>query len=486
MPVDRIVIMGGGVAGWCAASALARKTQCRIVVVDAGDIDGSLGVESSVISTLPSAAAFHADMGHDENDMLSTCGGTFSLGTAISNLSPGAPAFIPFGDIGAPMGPIGFHHLIARMRSEGRAVNFANFSVAALCAQAGRFARPAAGDRSVLSSLEYGYQLPSEGYAQWLRVDAMEHGAEHEESSVTEIRRDAQGLVAELVLQNGAAIGGDLFIDASGPNVALMQSCESYEFEDWGRWFPIDRSIATVVADKAEPPPYTHVDAHSAGLQRFSPIQGGMGEQWLFASEFDPNRAAEAAAFAQGRSAQPWLGNCLAVGGAAATIDPATPLPLHMLHNSIRRLLTLLPHDRNCRIEAREYNRQFDEECDGARDFALLPYLRNGRHGEPLWDHCRGVEAPERLNHRIALYEQTGRIAQYDGDVAEATTWVMWFDALGIRPKRYDVMTDSIPLDQIAAHLERIRSIMLNTLAILPSHGEYLAKHCPAKHRRAV
>ena len=486
MPVEQIVIVGGGIAGWCTASALARKTQCRIVVVDAGGVDDSLGVETAVISTLPSAAAFHADMGHDENEMLSACGGAFSLGTAISNLSPGAPAFIPFGDIGAAIGPVGFHHLVARMRSEGRSVNLANFSVAALCAQAGRFARPAAGDRTVLSSLEYGYHLPGEGYAQWLCADALAHGAEHVASEVTDFRRDAHGLVTELVLQNGAAIAGDLFIDASGPSAALIQNCDGFAFEDWRHWFPTDRSIATAAADTAEPPPYTHIDAHSAGLQRFSPIQGAIGEQMLFASEFSAERIEEAKPFAQGRCRQPWIGNCLALGGAAATIDPATPLPLHMLHNSIRRLLTLLPHDRSCRIEAREYNRQFDEECDGARDFALLPYLRNGRHGEPLWDHCRGVEAPERLNHRIALYEQTGRIAQYDGDVAEATTWVMWLDALGIRPKRYDVMAESIPVDQIAAHLERIRSIMLNTLAILPSHGEYLAKHCPTRHGRAV
>ena len=486
MPVDQIVIVGGGIAGWCTASALARKTQCRVVVVDTGGVDDSLGVPTSVISTLPSAAAFHANMGHDENEMLSGCGGTFSLGTAITNLSPGTPAFIPFGDIGAPMGPIGFHHLVARMRSEDRAVNLANFSVAALCAQAGRFARPANGDRSVLSSLEYGYHLPSEGYAQWLRADALAHRAELVESSVTELRHDAQGLVTALVLQDGAAIEGDLFIDASGPNATLMQSCDGFAFEDWTHWFPIDRSIATIVADTAEPPPYTHIDAHSAGLQRFSPIQSAIGEQMLFASEFDPERAVDATVLTQGRCRQSWIGNCLALGGVAAAIDPSTPLSLHLLHNAIRRLFTLLPHDPTCRIEAREYNRQFDEECDGARDFALLPYLRNGRAGEPLWDHCRVIKAPERLNHRIALYEQTGRVAQYDGDVAEATTWVMWFDALGIRPKRYDVMADSIPLDQIAAHLERIRSIMLNTLAILPSHGEYLATHCPAKHGRAV
>ena len=304
MPVDRIVIVGGGIAGWCMASALARKTQSRIVVIDAGGVDDSLGVETAVISTLPSAAAFHADMGHDENEMLSACGGTFSLGTAISNLSPGAPAFIPFGDIGAPMGPVGFHHLVARMRSEGRAVNLANFSVAALCAQAGRFARPAAGGRSVLSSLEYGYHVPSEGYAQWLRADTLAQGAEHVASEVTDSRRDAQGLLTELVLQNGAAIAGDVFIDASGPNVALMQSCESYAFEDWGHWFPIDHSIATVAADTAEPPPYTHVDAHSSGLQRFSPIQGAIGEQMLFASEFSAERIEEAKPFPQGRCRQ--------------------------------------------------------------------------------------------------------------------------------------------------------------------------------------
>jgi tryptophan 7-halogenase len=114
MPVERIVIVGGGVAGWCAASALARKTQCQVIVVDPDGEDKSLGVPAPAISTLPSAALFHAELGHDEDAMLAPCAGTFSLGTAISGFAPGAPSFIPYGDIGAPLGPISFHHLVAR------------------------------------------------------------------------------------------------------------------------------------------------------------------------------------------------------------------------------------------------------------------------------------------------------------------------------------------------------------------------------------
>jgi tryptophan 7-halogenase len=480
MPVERIVIVGGGIAGWCAASALARKTESEIVVIDEAGVDHSLGAPSAVVATVPSASAFHAEIGHDENDMLSACGGTFSLGTAFSNLVPGPAAFVPFGDVGAALGPIGFHHLVARMRSEGQSVNLANFSVAALSAQAGRFARPMPGDRSVLSSLEYGFHLPSDYYAEWLRADAIAHGVKHISGTVAQIHRDASSLIAELTLDNGTTVTGDLFIDASGPDASLLSSDNRHAFECWDHWFRFDHSTTRRSPPSAEPPPYAHVDAYATGLQRFCPAQIGISEDAVYLAHTQSATSHAATPVRSGRSRAPWLGNCLALGGAAIVIDPTTPLPLALLHNAIRRLLVMLPNDRSCRIEAREYNRQFDEECNGARDIALLPYLRNSRFGEPFWDSCRAADAPSRLSYRIALYEQTGRITQYDGDILDATGWMMWFEALGIRPQRYDVMADGIPLNDITAHLDRIRSIMLNTLAILPSHAEYLAKHCPA------
>lgn len=485
MPVERIIIVGGGIAGWCAASALARKTRCSITVIDDGGEDFSLGPATPVVSTLPAAVLFHAEMGHDEDAMLAATGGAFSLGTAISNLAPGAPSFIPYGDIGAPMGPIGFHHLVGRLRSEGKAVNLANYSVAALCAQAGRFARPEADDRSVLSTLEYGLHMRSDAYAAWLQADAQAYGAAHVTGKVANVMRDADGFVTAVVLDNCAAIEGGLFIDATGPAATLLGRLEGSPFESWVHWLPLDRAAAKRTDEGAAPLPYSHVDAHASGIQCFSPVQSGRSEQTLFSSEFE-NGEIDALPFTPGCRHQPWTGNCLALGGAAMVADRSTPIALHMLHTSIRLLLDLLPHDRACRIEAREYNRQFGEFCDGARDLMLLPYLRNGRTGDPFWDHCRAMEAPDRLIHRISLYEHTGRVALHDGDLVEATEWVAWFDALGIRPLRYDVMADGVPLNHIEAHLERIRAIMLKTLAKLPSHAEYLMQHCPAGQKRAA
>jgi tryptophan 7-halogenase len=485
MPVERIVLVGGGIAGWCAASALARKTRCHVIVVDAGGEDESLGPPTPVISTLPSAALFPTELGHDEDAMLAATAGIFSLGTAISNFTPGAPSFIPYGDIGASLGRIGFHHLVARLRSEGKAINLANYSVAALCAQAGRFGRPAAGNRSVLSTLEYGFHMQNDAYAAWLQADALAHGAKHIAGKVVDARRDADGLLTEVVLVNGETVAADMFIDASGPDASLFGKLDGSTFESWASWLPLDRSVTKLVDDHAAPPPYTHMDAHASGVQCFSPVQGGMAEIMLFCSEFEGGQVG-ALPFTPGCRRQPWIGNCLALGGAAIVTDPSTPIALHMLHASIRRLLTLLPHNRACRIEAREYNRQFDEECDGVRDLMMLPYLRNGRMGDPFWDRCRAMDAPDRLIHRIALYEHTGRVALHDGDLIEATGWIAWFDALGIRPHRYDVMADGVPVEQIEAHLERVRAIMLKTLATLPTHGDYLIQHCPARQRQAA
>ncbi len=485
MPVEGIVIIGGGVAGWCAASALARKTQCKVTVLDQGGADASLGIAAPAISTWPSAALFHAEMGHDEDALLAAVHGVFTLGTAFSNFHPGPPSFVPYGDIGAPLGPIGFHHLVALVRSEGRSINLANYSIAALCAQAGRFGRPSMDDQSVLSALEYGFQLKSDLYATWLMADAVAHGVRGVVGHLSSLLRDSDGLVTAVQLDSGETIAGDLFIDATGPDRALLSLHQDYGFDSWANWLPFDRSAAQLVTDPAAPPLFAHVDAHNSGVQAFCAVQGGLSEQRLFGSEFE-SESADAHPFTPGCVRQPWIGNCLALGGAACVGDPSTSIALHMLHGSIRRLLGLMPHDRTCRIEAREYNRQFNEECEGARDLSLLPYLLNKRKGDPFWDRCYAMDAPDRLAHRIKLYEQTGRVAIHDGDLIEATGWIAWFDALGIRPARYDVMADGIPLAHIETHLERVRAIMLKTLATLPSHADYVQRHCPAPQRQAA
>jgi tryptophan 7-halogenase len=470
MPIESVVIVGGGVAAWLAAASLARKTRCAITVVETDCIDDSLGLPLAVEATLPSISALHSALGIDQADVVRRTGSSFALGRALSNWTPEtSAAFHGYGDVGAGMGPVGFQHLAARLRSAGDSLNLANYSVAALCAQAGRFAPPPSDMRSVLSTLQFGLHINIAQYREYLRQDAIAHGAAFSARETVDPVIDAQGLIMALKCDTGEIISGDLFLDCSGQSRLLASKMPNYSFVEWSQWLSCTRArISTSPA--AALPVYAHIDAHGNGWHSFASTQTRLGELFVM----QESAATDAYAFQSGGLANPWRGNCIAIGGAAVMLDPLASTQLHLAGSAILQLLKLFPHAGNCQIEAAEFNRLSREARENARDFVILHYKLNQRYGEAFWDDCRAMTIPDRLAHKIALYEQTGRIALHDEESFETWDWISAFDALGLRPKSYDAMADAFPKEQIEQHFAHVRAVMLKAVGTLPSHLDYL------------
>lgn len=470
MPIEKIVIVGSGVAAWLAALALARKTVCAIAVIDTGGIDDSLGVPLAVETTLPSISKLHDLLGLDNEQVVRETGSSYALGRALSNWTASAgAAFHPFGEVGASLGPVGFQHLVAHLRSEGQSVSFANYSLAALCAQSGRFAPPPAGTRSVLSTMEYGLHLNVAEYRDYLKREATALGVVTLQGTPTELIFDDKGLIATLVIDTGEIIAGDLFLDCSGQERLLSSKLPQSGYADLSEYLPCNYVRTSASSSNAPPPLYAHIDAHENGWQRFASSQT-LIEEVVVSRTATP----DGYIFNSGWIAKPWAGNCIAIGGAAAIIDPLASTQLHLVGTAIERLLKLFPHERNAPVEAAEYNRQTIEELENARDFAILHYKCNGRKGAAFWDECRATALPERLAHKIALYESCGRVALHDEESFEAWDWISVFDALSIRPRSYDAMANGIPMDKIQAHLAQVRNVMLKAVGSLPTQHEFL------------
>ena len=472
MPIERIVIAGGGVAGWLAASMLARRLDpglTAIHLVEQGGVDDSLGIPQAAEILLPATVERSALAGYDEDTLIRAARGSFALGTALTGWGQSAtPAFLPFGEIGAAMGPVAFHQLAARLRAQGTPVNLANYTLAALCAQAGRFSRPQPDDRGVLSTLSHGIHVETSAFAAAMKGHAVARGVAVTMGRIADVVRDATGLISDLVTEDGARIPGDLFIDAAGPSTIIGGASE-----DWSRWLPCNRAATALHLENAAPLPFAQVEAHGVGWQSFVPLRGATGETFVFHDTALPDGPG-ASQFTSGRRAEPWQGNCLAIGGAAAVIDPVAGTQLHLAQSAIARLLTLLPNDRTARAESAEHNRQTIEELERARDYAILFYKANGRTGEAFWDDVRAMPIPDGLAHKIALYESCGRVALHDGETFEDAGWISLFEAFGIRPRRHDALANGIGMDAIAAHFARVRDVMLKAVATMPPHADYL------------
>jgi tryptophan 7-halogenase len=449
MPIDRIAVIGGGVGGWLAASLIARALpDVRVSVTESKGPDRSLGITNAAETLFPADLETLAAAGIDEDALIRGARGSFALGRALSGWhGESAPGFVPFGDIGAPLGPTAFHQLVARQRDAGAQVNLANYSLGALCAQSGRFARARPGDRSVHATLAYGLHVETSALAKWLRADAIARGAQ---------LCDAPG---------GSA---DLVIDASGPD-----SAHGGPFESWAHHFPCDRAAAALRPSGEAPQPYAHIEAHAAGWQAFVPVHGAIGDTFVYAHEALPD-GPPGETFEAGRQEAAWRGNVLSIGGAAALVDPVAGTQLHLALADVSRLIALFPNDRACAAEASEYNRRWREETDCAFDFALLHTARNGVTAAPFWAEARSRPLPDRLAHRIALFESCGRVVLHDGELFEEPQWVATLDALNIHARRHDALAHGITLDQIETHFARIRAAMLEAVGAMPPHAAYL------------
>ena len=485
--IRSIVIVGDGIAAWLTASALARTLRNNVYKIHimrsasrADNQDDSLGCVSAAEATLPSTAEYLHDLGYDENALLNTTKGCFTLGTAISDWAasentPRGTVFNAFGEVGASMASVAFPQLVMRLHEAGHQAKFANYSLAALCAQSGRFARPTDDQRSVLSVLAYGLHVDVAAYTQAMKADALANGAQLVDAKFNHAVVGQEGLITAVIGADTQRVDGDLFIDCTGPARQLATHARDVKFSSWQHWLPCDKVSSVLHRSSDAPQPFTHLTAQPAGWQRLISLPGKQSETTCFQSLFTTTDVASTAQdYLAGCCEQPWYKNCVVLGGAAAVVDPTASLAIHLLQSAIQRLLTLLPNERHCDTEATEYNRQAALELECARDYAMLPYKLNGRNGEPFWDHCRHMSVPDTLTHRIALYESCGRIALHDGEVADAMNWLALFDAQGIHPKQYDAVARGIAITAILEHCTRVRAVMLRAVAALPTHAAYL------------
>lgn len=472
MAIRRIAILGSGVAGAMSALALGKALAGSGITIDWVETSGpdhSIGPFGAGEATLPAFHGFLGEHGVDEDALLRAARGTFALGAAVTGWA-GAQSgwFLPFGEIGVGMGSLGFPPLVARLRAAGHPVRPTDFSLAAVAAAAGRFARPSIDGRSILSSYGYGLHLDKAAFATLCRDAAQ--GVTHHAAPFARAIRAENGHVAALELADGTQVVADLFLDCSGPAALL---CEGHGFESWSAWLPCDRVVERANPQDGIPPPYTHAGAHPSGWLRSVPLIGGPGEAMFFASAHHSD--SQALEIHQGRRTNAWHGNVIAIGAAAALVEPLYGHNLQLVATALQRLIALFPNSAEG-PEATEYNRITADEADRVRDFVIAHYKTNGRTGEPFWDAARAMAVPEALQYKLDLYASRGRMPMYDEELYDRAEWIAALDGQGLHPRRYDALADTIPEAAIIEHVTRLRELIVDAARAMPNHGATLTQ----------
>lgn len=495
-PVRRVVIAGGGTAGWMAAARLAKTmgSTLEIQLVESTEI-GIVGVGEA---TIPPIRDFHELLGLDEDDLLRRVQGTFKLGIQFCGWGqPGDCYMHTFGQVGrTDLGPGDFHQYWLRAVREGYAGRFGDYSFNETAAQANRFIRMDKIPHSSLPGIAYAFHFDARLYARYLREFSEALGVTRIEGRIVEVkRRPADGFIEALVLADSQRVEGDLFIDCTGFRGLLIEQTLGTGYEDWTHWLPCDRAV--VVASEPVRPLrcFTQAFARDAGWQWRIPLQHRVGNGHVYCSRYMSDDEATATLlenldgqpleeprllrFTTGRRKKFWNRNCVALGLASGFMEPLESTSIHLIQAGIRRLVQLFPDRHFEQANIDEYNRQCQFDFERIRDFLILHYIANEKD-LPFWRDCRNSLAPEPLNHRLALFSAGGSVYRELGELFSQPSWVQVMLGQNLVPRGHNSIVDGIPAAELQQQLVDLTTIIRFTVQQMPGHEEFLGTHCAA------
>ncbi|HEX4739555.1 MAG TPA: tryptophan halogenase family protein [Allosphingosinicella sp.] len=495
--IRKIVIVGGGTAGWMAAaafSALLEKGAFEIALIESDEI-GTVGVGEA---TIPPLMAFNHMVGIAEDEFLAASQGTFKLGIEFVGWgAPGERYFHPFGPHGQDYRGVHFHQIYLRESKRRTLPDIREWSMSGAAAELGRFARPAPDSPMPLPQLSYAFHFDAGLYARFLRNRSEQNGVRRLEGKIVDATLDGEtGHVASVKLADGRTIEGELFIDCSGFRGLLIEEKLNTGYEDWSRWLPCDRAIA-VQSELAGPPdPFTRSTARAAGWQWRIPLQHRMGNGLVYSSSHLARAAAEELllanlegtrrteprhlSFTTGRRRLAWNANVVSLGLSSGFVEPLESTSIHLVQSGIAKLLALFPDRRFDPVEREEYNRQMQDVFEDVRDFIILHYKATRRDDSDFWNYCRTMDVPDSLAWKLELWRGKGRLFREGRELFGTASWVAVLLGQGIVPEDHEPAANALDPAMIADALDRMRLSYRRTAEHMPRHGDFIAKACPA------
>ena len=399
--VNKLVIVGGGTAGWITAAAFSRLMGRTLdIELVESDAIGTVGVGEA---TIPQIIRLNTILGLDENDFVKRTNGTFKLGIEFVDWgSIGTRYLHTFGDAGMNLASVPFHHYWKRSAETGSDRDLWHYSLHQLAADQAKFGKLDRVGNTSMTGLAYAYHFDASLYATYLRAYSEQHGVTRSEGIVNSVAREGEsGDITAITLDNGKVIDGDFFIDCTGFRALLLGQELGVEYQDWSRWLPCN-SAQAVPSERLETlVPFTRATAKTAGWQWRIPLQHRTGNGHVYCSDFiSDDEAGETLLagldtkpladprpirFTTGRREKFWSHNCAAIGLSSGFLEPLESTSIHLIQSHVSRLLQLFPATKDAAAEREEYNRRCTAEFEQIRDFLILHYNQTEREDTEFW-----------------------------------------------------------------------------------------------------
>lgn len=511
-PIRKVVVVGGGTAGWFSAAFLSRLldnsegTACEISLIEASDIP-TVGVGEA---TIPPILQFFNRLGLAETALMRACQATFKLGIKYAGWTHEGPEsyfYHPF-YIGGISRLLDFSNLWLWKELNGQA----STPYAQACHVSTTFAEHHRAPKLATSNdyqapVSYAYHVDAGLLADYLK-HCFRDKIRHVVDTVTEVVMAEDGSISHLVTAEHGRLHADLFLDCSGFQGLLINKTLQEPFVHYQDCLLNDRALAAQVPypSDARRFPYTTARAMSCGWTWDIPLYHRRGVGYVYSSSFISDEQAEDEFRRQlgppaegvemrrirmrvGRHRSLWVKNCVAVGLAGGFIEPLESTGLDLIQKGLATLLHCFP-DRSLNPElARVYNDTITRYYDQIRDFIALHFSVTTRRDTPYWRACaEDLQLSDNLRQLMTVWRKAngkiyltnvGGLGEYFGPLSYYCILI----GMGYLPEEGPALygvADSTNLERDwATEAARAQQV----LGLLPDHDQYLAElHGPSGH----
>jgi tryptophan halogenase len=485
--VKKVVIAGGGTAGWCVAAALSKHLGqlLNITLVESSEI-GIVGVGEA---TIPTIIGFHNRLGIDEREFVDATQAGIKLGIAFHNWARKDDYYFhSFGRIGKSMWITPFHSLWLQARADGYGGELGDYVAELRAAEAHRFAI------SEKHPLNYAYHFDTALYGPFMRRISEANGVTRIDGKITRVEQDdLTGFITRIVLESGQAVDGDLFIDCTGFRGLLIEQTLKTGYEDWSHWLANDRAWAVQTQSTGLLDPYTSAIAHDAGWRWKIPLQSRVGNGYVYSSPHlsdDEARARFVAAldgptltepmnikFRTGRRNKIWNKNCIAFGLASGFIEPLESTNIHLMQIGATRLVRMFPFDGITDALVDLFNTETRIEVEHVRDFVIMHYKLTERDDTAFWRSRRDMEIPATLKARLDLFRDHGHASPPAEDVFRTDSWLQVMLGQRFEPQGRHRWGQMFTRDELTGALEGLRAQVAHTVAHSPDYEAFIRSY---------
>ncbi|MGV7210846.1 tryptophan halogenase family protein [Oxalobacteraceae bacterium A2-2] len=519
-PVQNILIVGGGTAGWLTAAFLAKTlgaagpgdhdpARIRITLVESKEI-GIIGVGEG---TFPSIRGTLHLLGIDEARFISECNATFKQGIRFNHWvrPPGAPGndhyFHPFSQPSQrPGGPELLPYWL-----QGAAPAGVGFAAAATMQKRVADAshgpkRPSDGD--FMGPLNYAYHFDAGKFAALLSTHAQSLGVRHVQATVERVELDTEGAIAAVHTVESGALKADLYIDCTGFRAALIGAALGSPFKSVNDTLFVDRALAMQVPydqPDAPIPSYTISTAHEAGWTWDIGLHARRGIGYVYSSRHtDDSRAEQVLRGYIGKAAEglnprqlklnvgyretQWIKNCVAVGLSSGFLEPLESSGIGLIETAAYLVGYLFPYDGDMAPVAKTFNEMMRARYERIVDFVKLHYCLTQRTDSQFWiDNADTASVSETLRDKLAMWRSRAPHRMdfiVDLEMYPPSSWQYVLYGMEF-PTRLRANPAALPhVEEARREFQMIEQMSRRALADLPTHRA-LVEHFCRRHEMA-